>query len=73
MREVRVIISPDGKTSSSDFSGFQGPSCLDEAERLRQILARRFGIQSQQTNFVAKPELAQSHQQQRTREAQSHE
>ncbi len=38
MREVKVTVHPDG-TTSSDFSGFAGPSCLDEAERLRQILA----------------------------------
>jgi len=58
MREVKVTISPDG-TTSSDFSGFVGPSCLDEAERLRQLLASRFGIVSQQTGFTAKPELSQ--------------
>ncbi len=68
MHEVKVTVHPDG-TTSSDFSGFQGPSCLDEAERLRQILAS-LGIVCQQTSFVAKPELAPSPHQQRTREAQ---
>ncbi len=72
MHEVKVTVNPDG-TTSSDFSGFVGPPCLDEAERLRQILASRFGIVCQQTNFVAKPELSQAPQQHATREAQSHE
>ncbi len=71
MHEVKVTVHPDG-TTSSDFSGFVGPSCLDEAERLRQILAR-LGIVCQQTSFVAKPELAQDPHQQRSREAQAHE
>ncbi len=41
-----------------DFSGYQGPACLDAAQQLRQMLAARFGIQSIETNFIAKPELA---------------
>jgi hypothetical protein len=57
-KEIKVTINPDG-TTSTDFSGYQGPTCLDAAEQLRQLLAARFGIQVQQTNFVAKPELAQ--------------
>lgn len=54
-----MTVSPDG-TTSSDFSGFVGPSCLDEAERLRQLLASRYGIVLQQTGFLAKPELSQA-------------
>jgi Protein of unknown function (DUF2997) len=70
-KEIKVTINPDG-TTSTDFSGYQGPSCLDAAEQLRQLLAARFGIQIQQTQFTAKPELAASEaqQQQRTSEGQ---
>ena len=57
-KEIKVTVNPDG-TTTTDFDGYTGPSCLDAAEQLRQILAARFGIQSQQTNFLAKPELAQ--------------
>ncbi|HYU77185.1 MAG TPA: hypothetical protein VEL31_31330 [Ktedonobacteraceae bacterium] len=69
MREVKVTVSPDG-TTSSDFSGFVGPSCLDEAERLRQLLASRYGIVLQQTGFTAKPELSQQESQQQGQRTQ---
>jgi hypothetical protein len=70
MHEVRVTVNPDG-TTKTDFSGFTGPTCLDEAAKLRQLLANRFGIQVEETNFVAKPELQQAQeQQQRQREGQ---
>ncbi|HEU5230362.1 MAG TPA: DUF2997 domain-containing protein [Ktedonobacteraceae bacterium] len=55
MREIEVTINPDG-TTKTDFSGFKGPSCLDAAAKLRDLLAQ-FGIQSEQTGFEAKPEL----------------
>jgi Protein of unknown function (DUF2997) len=67
-KEIKVTVNPDG-TTTTDFSGYQGPSCLDAAERLRQLLAQ-YGIESQQTGFTAKPELAQTDSQQ-TRRAQS--
>jgi hypothetical protein len=69
MREVRVTVNADG-TTKTDFSGFVGPTCLDEAAKLRQLLASRFGIQVQETSFVAKPELQQAEEQQRQREGQ---
>lgn len=68
-KEVKVTINPDG-TTTSDFSGFSGPSCLDAAEQLRKLLAERFGIQSQETGFVAKPELQEAQEQQRNRQRQ---
>lgn len=54
-KEIEVTVNPDG-TTTTDFSGFKGPSCLDAAARLRELLAQ-FGIQSQQTGFQEKPEL----------------
>jgi hypothetical protein len=53
--EIEVTVNPDG-TTTTDFSGFKGPSCLDAAARLRDLLAQ-FGIQSEQTGFDARPEL----------------
>lgn len=58
MREIRVTVNPDG-TTKTDMIGYQGKSCLEEAERLRQLLAS-YGIQSLQTSFEAKPELLQT-------------
>jgi hypothetical protein len=55
MREIKVTVNPDGSTTM-DFSGFKGPTCLAEADKLRQLLAN-LGIQSEQTGFQAKPEL----------------
>ena len=69
MREVKVTVKSDG-TTTTDFSGFVGPSCLDAAAQLRQLLATRYGIQSQETNFVAKPELQQVQERQRQWEGQ---
>ena len=57
-KEITITINPDG-TTTTDFSGYQGPTCLDAAEQLRQLLAARYGIQVQQTSFTPKPELAQ--------------
>lgn len=54
-KEIKIEVNPDG-TTKTDFSGFKGPSCLDAAARLRDLLAQ-FGIQSEQTSFEAKPEL----------------
>jgi hypothetical protein len=71
MREVIVRIGKDG-TTTTDFSGFEGPSCLEEAERLRQLLAT-LGIESEVTIFQPKPELgaqAQSEQQRGRADAQ---
>ena len=58
MREVQVTVHKDGSTTT-DFSGFTGPSCLDEAEKLRQALAA-LGIESVVTDFRPKPELGAS-------------
>jgi hypothetical protein len=73
MREIEVTINPDG-TTKTDFSGFKGPSCLDAAAKLRDLLAQ-FGIQSEQTGFEAKPELknaqAETSGQQRQGEVQA--
>ena len=55
MREIEITVNPDG-TTKTDFSGFKGPTCLDAAARLRDLLAQ-FGIQSEQIGFEAKPEL----------------
>jgi hypothetical protein len=54
-KEIQIIVNPDG-TTKTDFSGFQGPSCLDAAKQLRDLLAQ-FGIQSEETLFTPKPEL----------------
>jgi Protein of unknown function (DUF2997) len=43
-KEIQIIVNPDG-TMKTDFSGFAGPSCLDAAKQLRDLLAQ-FGIQS---------------------------
>lgn len=68
MREIEVTINSDG-TTKTDFSGFKGPSCLDAAARLRELLAQ-FGIQSQQTGFEAKPELKITQAEQATQRQQ---
>ena len=54
-KEIQVTINPDG-TTKMDFSGYIGPSCLDAASCLRELLAQ-FGIQSEETLFTPKPEL----------------
>jgi hypothetical protein len=54
-KEIRVTVNSDG-TTTTDFSGFAGPSCLDAASRLRELLAQ-YGIQSEETQFTPKPEL----------------
>ena len=54
-KEIRIIVNPDG-TTKTDFSGFVGPTCLDAASRLRELLAQ-YGIQSEETQFTPKPEL----------------
>ncbi len=55
MREIRLTVNPDG-TTTTDFSGFVGPTCVAEAEKLKALLAS-FGIQVEETNFTPKPEL----------------
>lgn len=55
MPEIKIFVNKDGSTTM-DFSGFQGPTCLAEAAKLRELLAS-LGIQSEQTGFQPKPEL----------------
>ncbi len=55
-KEIEVKVNPDG-TTKMDFSGFAGPSCLDAAKLLRELLAQQYGIQSEETLFTPKPEL----------------
>jgi len=54
-KEIQITVYSDG-TTKTDFSGFAGPSCLDAASRLRELLAQ-YGIQSEETLFTPKPEL----------------
>ncbi len=54
-KEIQVTVNSDG-TTRTDFSGFQGPSCLDAASRLRELLAQ-YGIRLEETQFTPKPEL----------------
>jgi hypothetical protein len=54
-KEIEVTVNADG-TTKTDFSGFAGPSCLDAAKLLRELLAQ-YGIQSEETQFTPKPEL----------------
>ncbi len=54
-KEIQITVNSDG-TTRTDFSGFAGPSCLDAAKRLRELLAL-YGIQSEETLFTSKPEL----------------
>jgi hypothetical protein len=55
-KEIEVKVNPDG-TTKMDFSGFAGPSCLDAAKLLRELLAQQYGIQSEEIAFLPKPEL----------------
>ncbi len=56
MRKIQVTVNKDG-TTSTDFDGFAGPTCLAEAEKLRELLAA-LGVKMQETNFIPKPELS---------------
>lgn len=55
MHEIRIIVNEDG-TTEADFSGFSGPTCLAEAERLRKLLAT-LGVQSAVLHIQPKPEM----------------
>jgi hypothetical protein len=54
-RSIKIFVNKDGSTTT-DFSGFQGPTCLAEAAKLRDLLAS-LGIQTTETGFQPKPEL----------------
>lgn len=55
-KEVKAAIDKSGNVGLEWF-GFQGSNCLSESKRLHEILAQRYGIKAQETNFQAKPEL----------------
>jgi hypothetical protein len=55
-QQVVVTVAPDGSTSL-DFVGFVGKSCLSEDNHIRNGLAQ-LGILITDTHFIAKPELA---------------
>ena len=69
MHEIRITVNADG-TTTTDFTGFVGPTCLAEAEKLQQLLAQRFGITLAQSNFIPKPELQAETQEQQHRTSQ---
>jgi hypothetical protein len=54
-KQVNVTVNPDG-TTKLDFNGFVGQSCLSEASKLTEALAR-LGITLEETAFMPKPEL----------------
>ena len=72
MPKVVVTVNPDGSTRL-DFVGYEGLTCLDAGHQLKALLAS-FGVETEQTNFTAKPELQQEqelhyHPQKQTEEA----
>lgn len=62
MRSVKVIVNPDG-TTQIDWSGFQGSACMDAAAQLSALMAQ-YGITSEETNLVKKPEYYETVEQQ---------
>ena len=57
MREIKITVKQNGETTT-DFAGYTGSACLDAGKKLKDLLAA-YGIQSEQTSFVPKPELQQ--------------
>ncbi len=57
MREIKITVKKNGETIT-DFAGYTGSACLDAGKKLQDLLAA-YGIQSDQTTFVPKPELQQ--------------
>ena len=56
-KKITVRVNPDG-TTSIDFEGYEGPSCIDADETLRNLLSS-LGVRVEQTSFTPKPELNQ--------------
>ena len=54
-KQINVYINDHGDIAT-DFSGFIGADCLEEAQRLQAELARK-GVHLDLTNFQLKPEL----------------
>lgn len=55
-KQVRVVVDRDGKVSV-EWGGYQGPACLAAADKLREVLAARYGIKTVVEQIEAKPEL----------------
>lgn len=53
---LTITVGADG-TAQMDFHHFHGTACLDASRQLHALLAD-FGVESQRTSFVPKPELA---------------
>lgn len=55
---VKVYISKEDGSIHTDFTGFQGAACLDEANRLKEHLST-LGIVLDRKEFTPKAELTQ--------------
>ena len=55
---VKVYISKKDGKIHTDFTGFQGETCLSEAEKLKQYL-KSLGIVTNSEEFTPKTELTQ--------------
>ena len=53
---LTITVSADGKVESNFFN-FVGSACLDTGRQLHSVLAE-FGIETEVTSFIAKPELS---------------
>ena len=56
MPEVRVRVAPGGDVTM-DYQGFRGPSCLQAAEALKKLLAKRYGVTVVDEQITNKPEM----------------
>lgn len=72
MPKVVAVINPDGSIKKLDFEGYEGATCIDVDDKLRALMSA-LGVKVEETNFVAKPELTQTQEQQFHSQKQSGE
>jgi hypothetical protein len=52
-KQIVFLIDGDGNMKT-EYSGFEGDDCLDEAKELDRILEGDFGIETKKTSFKRK-------------------
>ena len=58
MRIIKVYVKKDGKVVF-DFEGYKGKLCMEEAERLKKVLAEKYGLSIENIEIRYKPEYYQ--------------
>lgn len=55
-RQIKIVIDTEKQKVYFDYEGFKGEACFKEAEKLKQLLREKYGINVEDEHVERKPE-----------------